>query len=343
MMYADHQWIKARSNIGRNSPRRTWLARCHLLILLLMIAPLSVLAQAWPSRAVTLVSPFPAGGITDLLSRIVAEELTKSLGQNVVVENRVGASGAVALSAVAKAPADGYTLVMGGSAPTAIVPALNRNVSYGPKDFDAIGYVAGLPIILVTHPSVQGSTVKEFIDYVRANQATLNCAHHGVGSGNHLACLRFAKMIGVQMADVGYKGAPPLDIDLLANRVQIYFGTLPTQIQYVRSGQMKAIGMASMRRTPFAPDIPTLEEQGLKGLNLDSWNALYAPVGTPKAIIERLNNELNKVLAKPEVRKRIEATGSTLNPGSAADLEKLTTEEHALYRKIATEANIKME
>lgn len=322
---------------------RHGLWACLPWLFLLVLAPATAFSQAWPSRAITLVSPFPAGGITDLLSRIVAEELSKSLGQNVVVENRLGASGAVALTSVAKAPADGYTLVMGGSAPTAIVPALNRSVSYGPKDFEAIGYVAGLPIVLVVHPSVQGNNLKEFLDYVKAHQGSLNCAHHGVGSGNHLACLRFAKMIGVQMADVGYKGAPPLNIDLLANRVQLYFGTLPTQIQYVRAGQMKAIGMASPRRAPFAPEIPTLEEQGLKGLNLDSWNALYAPAGTPKAIIERLNSELNKILAKPEVRKRIEATGSTLNPGSPADLEKLTMEEHSLYRRIATEANIKME
>ena len=300
-------------------------------------------AQSWPSKTITIVSPYPAGGITDLLSRIVGEEYAKVLGQPVVVENRTGAGGAIALASVAKAAPDGYTLVMSGSAPSAIVPALNRNITYGPKDFEAIGYVAGLPIVLVAHSSIPAQNLNEFVAYVRANSGKLNCGHHGIGTGTHLACVQFARTTGTTIADISYKGAPQVNADLLANRVQLYFATLPTQLQYIRAGQMKAYGVASPERAPSAPEIPTLEEQGLKGLNLDSWNALYAPAGTPKAIVQRLNAELVKILNQPEVKKRIENTGSIVRPGSAEALAKLTAEEFANYRKLAAEASIRME
>ena len=309
----------------------------------LALAASAAAAQSWPTRAITIVSPYPAGGITDLLSRIVGEEYAKAFGQPVLVENRTGAGGAIALAAVAKAAPDGYTLVMGGSAPSAIVPALNRNISYGPKDFEAIGYVAGLPIVLVAHPSIPAANATEFVAYVRANSGKLNCGHHGIGTGTHLACVQFARMTGTAIADISYKGAPQVNADLLANRVQLYFATLPTQLQYIRAGQMKAYGVASPERAPSAPEIPTLEEQGLKGLNLDSWNALYAPAGTPRAIVQRLNAELLRILALPEVRTRIENTGSIVRPGSAEALAKLTADEFASYRKLATDANIRLD
>lgn len=300
-------------------------------------------AQSWPSKTITIVSPYPAGGITDLLSRIVGEELGKALGQTVVVENRTGAGGAIALASVAKAAPDGHTLVMGGSAPSVIVPALNRNITYSPKDFEAVAYVAGLPIVLVAHASIPAANLEEFIAYVRANSGKLNCGHHGVGTGTHLACVQFARMTGTQIADISYKGAPQVNADLLANRVQLYFATLPTQLQYIRAGQMKAYGMASPERVPSAPEIPTLEEQGLKGLNLDTWNALFAPAGTPRPVIQRLNAEVVKILNIPEVKKRIEATGSIIRPGSAESLARMTADEFANYRKLAAEANIRVD
>lgn len=309
----------------------------------LALAASVALAQAWPSKTITIVSPYPAGGITDLLSRIVGEELGKALGQTVVVENRTGAGGAIALASVAKAAPDGHTLVMGGSAPSVIVPALNRNITYSPKDFEAVAYVAGLPIVLVAHASIPAANLEEFIAYVRANSGKLNCGHHGVGTGTHLACVQFARMTGTQIADISYKGAPQVNADLLANRVQLYFATLPTQLQYIRAGRMKAYGIASPERVPSAPEIPTLEEQGLKGLNLDTWNALFAPAGTPQPVIQRLNAEVVKILNIPEVKKRIEATGSIIRPGSAESLARMTADEFANYRKLAAEANIRVD
>ncbi|MBK7473467.1 MAG: DUF1028 domain-containing protein [Betaproteobacteria bacterium] len=211
-------------------------------------------AQPWPARPITLVSPYPAGGITDLLSRIVGDELSKVLGQPVVVENRTGAGGAIALAYVAKAAPDGYTLVMGGSAPSVIVPALNPNAAYGPKDFEAIAFVAGLPIVLVANPAIPAANLKEFVAYAKANGGKLNCGHHGTGTGTHLSCVMFARLIGTTIIDVPYKGAPQVNQDLLTNRVQFYFGTLPTEIAYVKAGQLRAYGVASPERVPALPD-----------------------------------------------------------------------------------------
>jgi tripartite-type tricarboxylate transporter receptor subunit TctC len=300
-------------------------------------------AQTWPAKTLTIVSPFPAGGITDLLSRIVGAELSRALGQQVVIENRTGAGGAIALASVAKAPPDGYTLVMGGSAPSALVPAINRNVTYTPKDFEPIGYVAGLPIVLVAHPSLPAANLRELVAHARANDGKLNCGHHGIGTGTHLACVQFARYTGTKIPDIGYKGAPQVNIDLLANRIQLYFATLPTQLQYIRTGQLKAYGIASPERVPSAADIPTLQEQGVKGLDMDSWNALYAPAGTPRAIVQRLAGELVRILNQPETRAKIESTGSLVRPGTPEALGKLTEDEYATFRRIATEANIRVD
>ena len=325
----------------RAAARRAMLAAAGALAL----AASGAAAQpAWPSRPITLVSPYPAGGITDVLSRIVAEELSRGLGQPVLVENRVGAGGGIALQHVARAAADGYTLVMGGSAPSTILPALKPDIGYHPlRDFEPIGYVAGLPIVLVSHPSLPARTVPELVAYTKANAAQLNCAHHGNGTGTHLACLQFAKRLGVALTDVPYKGAPQVNVDLLANRVQLYFGTLPTQLGYVRAGQLRAYGIASAERAPAAPEIPTLAEQGLDGLELDSWNALYAPAGTPRPVLERLERELARIVALPEVRRRIEATGSVPRAWGAERLGRLTRDEYEGWRRLAAEARLKID
>ncbi len=300
-------------------------------------------ADAWPSKPLTIVSPYSAGGITDLLCRIVGEELAKALGQSVVVENRTGASGGIAHMSVAKAPPDGYTLIMGGSAPTAITPALNKSASYGPKDFEPIGYVAELPIVLAGHTSIPGSTAGDFVAYVKANSGKLNCGHHGNGSSNQFACLSLARITGTKIADIPYRGAPQVNSDLLANRVQIYFGTLPTELPLAKEGKLKIFGITSPTRASIAPDIPTLDEQGLTGLNFTSWNALYAPAGTPRPIIQRLSAELLKILANPDVKRRIEGTSSIVRPGTPEALGKLTMQEYDNYKRMSAETGIQAE
>jgi len=331
------------SNTPNRSRSRT-LATLALLAACLSSFSSGVQAQAWPTKPLTIVSPYPAGGITDLLSRVVGEELAKVLGQPVLVENRAGAGGAIAMTVVSKAAPDGYTLVMGGSAPSTIVPALNPNVTYHPlKDFEPVAYVAALPIVLVVHPSIPAANLKEFIAYAGANSAKLNCAHHGVGTGTHLSCLLFAKLIGAKITDIAYKGAPQVNTDLLTNRVQFYFGTLPTEINYVRAGQLRALGVASAERVPSEPDIPTLAEQGMSGLELDTWNALYAPAGTPKPVVARLSMEVGKILQLPPVRRKIESTGSIIKTMSPEQLRKLTSDGFETYRKLGAEMNIKID
>ncbi len=300
-------------------------------------------AQAWPNKPVTIVSPYPAGGITDALCRIVGGKLSKALGQPVIVEDRPGAGGAIAAAGVAKAAPDGYTLLMGGSAVSTILPALNPNVAYDPlKDFEPVAYVAALPLVLVANPAVPAANLKEFISYVKANSGKVSCGHNGVGTGTHLACVQFGRSLGVPINAIAYKGAPQVNVDLLADRVQFYFGTLSTEIEYVRAGQLRAYGIASADRVPSAPTIPTLAEQGLPGFNMDAWNALYAPAKTPQPIIARLNAEVDKILQMPDVRKQIEATGSFLHVGSAEQLRKLTADEYQQYRELGTEAHIQL-
>lgn len=326
------------------SPPATTRRQCLGIAAACLMNPWAAKANnAWPSKPITIVSPYPAGGITDILCRIVADELSKVLGQAVVVENRTGASGSIAHSYVAKAPADGYTLIMGGSAPTAATPALNKSITYTPKDFEPIGYVAELPIVLAGHNSIAGNTVSDFLAYVKANSGKLNCGHHGNGSSNQFACLSLARITGTQIADIPYRGAPQVNTDLLANRVQIYFGTLPTQLPLAKEGKLKIFGITSPTRASVAPEIPTLDEQGLTGLNFTSWNALYAPAGTPRAVIQQLSRELQKVMSNPDTRKRIEAAGCITRPGSAEALGKLTWAEYENYKRLGAESGIQME
>ena len=322
--------------------RRRLLAAAAALLSMLA---LPVCAQSvWPNRPLTIVSPYSAGGITDILCRTIAEVLAKRLGQPVVVENQLGAAGAIAVARVARAAPDGYTFVMAGTPSTTLVPALNPKVGYHPlKDLEPVAYVAGLPSVLVVHPSVPAKTPKELLIYAKANPGRLACGHLGSGGTGHLACLEFARKAEVAVIDVGYKGAPQLNLDLLANRVNMNFSTLPPVLQYLRSGQLRAIGMASPERNQSTPDIPTLAEQGYEGLTVDAWNALYAPAGTPRAVIERMSREVLRALELPEVRARIEATGAVPRLWDAAHLGRLTREEYESWQRYIAETKFQLE
>lgn len=323
--------------------RKSLLAAVRSLVVGLLLVSTSSFADTWPSKPLTVISTFSAGGITDALSRIMAEHLAKNLGQTVVVENRTGAGGSIALNYVAKGPAEGYLLVMGGASPSAIVPALNPGVGYHPvRDFEAIGLVADLPLVLVLHPSIPARNLQEFIAYAKANPNKLNCASHGEGSLLHLACIQFDRMAGTRMVHVPYRGAAQVNPDLLAGRVQVYFGTLPTQLPFIKSGQQKAIAIATRERVASVPDIPTVSEAGLKGYEISGWNALYVAAGTPKPVVDRLVAEVKSILASPEVQKKIEATGSIMRPLVGEELRRFTAQEFEGYRKLATEANIKL-
>jgi tripartite-type tricarboxylate transporter receptor subunit TctC len=317
-------------------------ATLTLLVSCLLALPGAASAQDWPRKGLTLVAPFTAGGITDLLTRIMADELGKSLGQPAVVENRGGAGGAVGLNYVLSQPADGYTLAMGGNGPSAIVPSLNPNVNYSPKNFEAIGFVAALPSMLVVHPSVPGKTLLEFAAYAKAQGPKISCASHGEGSFNHLACVQFNKITGSAMTHVPYKGAAAVNPDLLSGRVQAYFAVLPTVLAFIRNGQLKALATGDEERVASLPDVPTLKEAGVPGIVIGSWNALYVKAGTPAPVLSRLRSEAEKILRRPDVIARISATDALAKAITAERLGQMTQEEYEAYGRIAREGNIKL-
>ena len=317
-------------------------ATLTLLVSCLLALPGAASAQDWPRKGITLVAPFTAGGITDLLTRIMADELGKSLGQPAVVENRGGAGGAVGLNYVLAQPADGYTLAMGGNGPSAIVPSLNPVVNYSPKNFEPIGFVAALPSMLVVHPSVPAKTLLEFAAYAKAQGPKVSCASHGEGSFNHLACVQFNKITGSAMTHAPYKGAAAVNPDLLSGRVQAYFAVLPTVLAFIRSGQLKALATGDEERVASLPDVPTLKEAGVPGIVIGSWNALYVKAGTPAPILSRLRSETEKILRRPDVIARIAATDAIAKAIPAERLGQMTQEEYEAYGRIAREGNIKL-
>ena len=317
-------------------------ATLTLLVSCLLALPGAASAQDWPRKGITLVAPFTAGGITDLLTRIMADELGKSLGQPAVVENRGGAGGAVGLNYVLSQPADGYTLAMGGNGPSAIVPSLNPVVNYSPKNFEPVGFVAALPSMLVVHPSVPAKTLLEFAAYAKAQGPKVSCASHGEGSFNHLACVQFNKITGSAMTHVPYKGAAAVNPDLLSGRVQAYFAVLPTVLAFIRSGQLKALATGDEERVASLPDVPTLKEAGVPGIVIGSWNALYVKAGTPAPILSRLRSETEKILRRPDVIARIAATDAIAKAIPAERLGQMTQEEYEAYGRVAREGNIKL-
>ncbi len=308
----------------------------------LLVMPFCAAAQDWPRKGLTLVAPFTAGGITDILTRIMADGLGKALGQPAVVENRAGAGGSIGLAYVLSQPADGYTLAMGGNGPSAIVPSLNPNVKYAPRDFEAVAFVAALPSMLVVHPSVPGKTVQEFAAYAKSQGASVTCASHGEGSFNHLACVQFNRITGSAMTHVPYKGASAVNADLLTGRVQVYFAVLPTVISFIRSGQLKALATGDQERVAALPDVPTLKEAGVPGIVIGSWNALYVKAGTPAPVLARLRAESDKILKRPEVVARIAATDAVTRPIDAARLGQMTQDEYDAYGRIAREGGVKL-
>ncbi len=309
-----------------------------------LISPGAHADPAWPNRPLTIVVPYPAGGITDLLARTIADALSKSLGQPVIADNRVGAAGAIGVMRVAQSPADGYTMVIAGPPSMTILPAINPKVGYHPlESLVPVAYVAGLPTALVVNASVPAKTPAELLEHARAKPGSLVCGHLGNGSLGHLACLEFARKAGVAVVDVPYKGAPQMIIDLLADRVQFSFSVLPPVNDYLKNGQVRSLGLTAGRRSQGAPGMQTLREQGYVGLDVDAWNALYAPAGTPPAIIERLSAEVRRALESPELRARIDATGAVPRTMTSAQLGELTREQYTGWVRHIAETRFRLD
>ncbi|MGE5527024.1 MAG: Bug family tripartite tricarboxylate transporter substrate binding protein, partial [Rhodospirillaceae bacterium] len=253
-------------------------------------------APAYPTRPVKMIMPFPAGGPTDILGRLLAQRLVESWGQNVIIDNRAGGGGQIGAVLAAKAPPDGYTLFLGGITTLAIAPFVQKSIQYDPlRDFQAVTQTTISPLMLMTHPSLPAKTVKDFIALAKARPGQINYASSGPGGSGHLAGELFKSTTKTNLVHVPYRGAPPALNDLVAGQVQVMFGTMLAAVPHVRSGKVRAIAVTGPKRSIAVPDVPTFAEAGLPSYDASSWNGILVPTGTPAPIIARLNAELVKI------------------------------------------------
>ncbi len=287
--------------------RSFWLRR---IAVLLLCCPVLVLAQSFPNKPIKVLVPFPAGGTVDFFARTLAPKLSEALGQTVLVENRPGAGGNIATEAVAKAAPDGYTLLM-GSEIVAINTSLYSKLNYDPlKDLAPIVLVGTVPNILIVNPAVPANNVKELIALGKNKTANLSYASTGQGTSTHLSTELFKNMTGMEAVHVPYKGGPPAIADLLGGQVNMMFINMPTGIAHVRSGKVKILAVSSKKRVAQLPDVPTVEEAGVKGFVTYAWSGLFAPAGTPREVVTRLNQEVVKLLKLPAIREQLASQGA---------------------------------
>jgi len=278
-------------------------------------------ADNYPSRPVQMIIPFAAGGPTDIVGRIMGAKMGEILGQQFVVENKSGAGGNIGAESVAKATPDGYAILMATVSTNAINPGLYKHMPYDAvKDFTPLGRVGVTPTLLLTHPSLPATDVKSLIALVKANPNKYNYGSSGLGSILHLCGEEFKAMAGgLDITHVPYKGSAPMDTDLLGGQIVMAFDATPTAMPLAQSGKLHALGAGMLKRLPAMPDLPTLDEQGLKGFECYTWNAFLAPAGTPRPIVDKLNAAINKALADPAVSSALEKAGITPTPGSTPE------------------------
>jgi tripartite-type tricarboxylate transporter receptor subunit TctC len=315
--------------------------RCAVLMALIAAvsagaAPAS--AQTYPSRPITLVVPFPPGGSATIIARIIADKMSEGLGQQIVVDNRGGAGGSIAARQVAKSAPDGATLLLAFTGTLAVSPLIFANVGYDPrKDFAGIGLIGMAPSVLAVHPSVPARSVADLIGIAKAEPGKIQYGSPGIGTTNHLAGELLAAMTGIRITHIPYKGTGPAITDLLGGHIAMMFAPIPAAHGNVSAGALRALGVTSLKRSSLWPDIPTVAETGLPGFEVVQRSTLLAPAGTPRTIIERLNKELNAVLATDEVRRRLAVEGGEPVPGApeeyAADIDR---EEMRWSKLVAT-------
>src|SRR5689334_9300407 len=305
-------------------------------VLMALIGPAH--AQDYPSRPITLVVPYAAGGGNDLFARIASEKMSRTLGQQIVIENRPGAGGSTATRAVAKAAPDGYTLVIGGTGTLAVNPTLYQNVGYDPrKDFAPIGLIGTSALVLVVHPSVPAHNVKELIAYAKANPGRLTYASAGVGSGIHLSTEYFRFEAGIEITHVPYKGSAPALTDLVGGHVSLYLSSMPPAIALVKEGKLRALAVTGPTRSPIFPELPTIAEAALPGFEAVLHYGIVAPAGTPKPIIDKLNAALRSAVMTDEFKQKLAADGTEPLASTpeeyAADIDKEETKWSAIVKK----------
>jgi tripartite-type tricarboxylate transporter receptor subunit TctC len=337
-----------------NRTRRSALAACTqaaLVCALVAGASLSQAQSAWPNKQVRIVVPFAPAGTTDILARAIAPELSKAFGQTFFVDNKPGAGGNLGAENVAKSPADGYTLLMGTVGTHGINRALYEKMPYDPiKDFAPITLVAGVPNVMVVNAEKAKerniNTVADFIAYAKANPAKLNMASSGNGTSIHLSGELFKSMSGTFMVHFPYKGSSPALLDLVGGATDVMFDNLPSSLQLIKSGKLKALAVTSSQRSGALPDVPTLEQAGgaaLKGFDASSWFGLLAPAGTPPEIVARIQLEVSKALNSPAIKEKLLAQGAIPSGNTPAEFAKFIDSEHKKWAQVVKNSGAKVD
>lgn len=299
-----------------------------------MIVASPALAQGWPARPVRVVAAYPAGGSIDIVARLVSQRLGEALGQPFIVENKAGAAGNIGTDFVAKATPDGYTLLMGSAAAISSAPNVYATLPYDPqKDLLPIVLVANQPNALIVRPGLEANNVKEFIALARANPGKLNYGSSGVGASQHMTAELFAMMTGVRITHVPYKGGAPAMTDLISGQIDFMFDPVPTSMQVVRSGKVRALAVTSLRRSEVLPELPSMAEAGLDGFELRGWIGLLAPAKTPRELVMRLNGEVAKMLAA-DLRGKLLELGLDVAGGTPEQFAAFIREDIAKYGRI---------
>jgi tripartite-type tricarboxylate transporter receptor subunit TctC len=327
------------------SPRRAAVVAIGCGALALAAATSPTRAQdTYPSRPITVVIPFPPGGSADVLGRIIGKRLSDQLGQPVVIDNRPGAGTVLGASAVAKAPADGYTLLVSSGSTFTVNPAIRPNLPYDPiKSFDPIAIVARIPLILVANKDVPVNSVKEFVATAKASPDKFAYASFGSGTTSHFAAEIVLHAVGAKMTHVPYKGSAPSIVGLVSGEVQAVFSSIPSALGQIRAGKIRALAVSIMKRSSALPDVPTIDESGVPGYDAASWYAVLAPAGTPKNVTGLLGKEIVRIMAMPEVRGRFANDGFEPAGTGPAEFAKFLNAELAKWEKAIRMAGIQPE
>jgi tripartite-type tricarboxylate transporter receptor subunit TctC len=322
---------------------RAWLLCCAVLSAVLSIFALGrsdAVAQAYPVKPVRIIVPLAAGGLADILARVVAQRLGEVSGQSFVVENRTGAAGAVGGEAAARAAGDGYTLFLGGQGINAVLPHLTRLTFDPAMDFVAVIHLATFPNLLVVNPGLPIKSVRELVDHAKANPGKVSYASQGNGSSGHMVAEQFKLLTGVDMVHVPYRGAAPAVQDLVAGHVQIMFDSVTLQMPHLTAGATRPLAVLTPERVSVLPNVPTMAEAGYAEMQGGTW---FAPAGTPRGVIDWVNGEARKAFAPPEVRQRFVSQGATLPLGTPDEFAAHATAERAKWGEVIRRANIRLE
>ena len=312
----------------------------------LLLAALSAAAHAdvYPSRPIRFVVAFPPGGGTDIIARSIAQKLSERLSQQVLVDNRPGAGGNIGTDIVAKSAPDGYTMLMGSAGPLAINASLFQTMPFDPqRDLAPVTLAASTPNVLVVNPSLKVATVKELVALAKASPGRINFASSGFGTPAQLAGELFNSMAGVKLVHVPYKGAAPALADLLGGQVQLMFSTMPPALPHVKDGKLRALAVTSLKRSPAAPDLPTLDEAGLSGFEANTWHGVVLPAGTPTPVVTTLNREIVAILHQPDVVERLSSQGAEPVGSTPEEFAAYIRSETLKWAKVVRESGAKAE